>query len=132
MTIRDFRQLRELELVTSRPRSPHRVIISSITSIELRKIIFPMRHTYNRMFFVQHVDLDWGLVDEQLCGLVDRLRATGYRHTLEVELQLTVAEGDPGDWDYTRFLPGFREKGAVTIVDAARDNLLLHSSTHTH
>ena len=30
----------------------------------------------------------WASIGEQLGGLVDRLRATGYRHTLEVELRL--------------------------------------------
>ena len=71
---------------------------------------------------------EWTLLDEELCGLVDRLRATGYRHILEAELRLTKIEDDPGAWDFTKFLPKFREKGAVTVVDAAHGDRLLHSS----
>ena len=70
----------------------------------------------------------WGFVDEQLCGLVDRLRTAGYNRTLEVKLRLAKYEGDPGEYDFTKFLPGFREKGVVTIIDAFHGNRLLHSS----
>ena len=38
----------------------------------------------------------WALVDKRLCGLVDRLCAMGYRHTLEVELRLMGIGDDPG------------------------------------
>ena len=54
------------------------------------------------------------LIDEELCALVDRLRVAGYRHTLEVELRLAKAESDPGEYNYAKFFPGFREKGVVT------------------
>jgi len=63
-------------------------------------------------------------MDEQLCELVDRLRGTGYYHTLEVELRLgklgrrgSDRGDDPGECDFTEFLPRFREKGVVTILD---------------
>ena len=59
----------------------------------------------------------WTLIDKQLCGLVDRLRAAGYRHTLEAELRLTGIRDDPGKYYFTEFLPEFREKGLVTITD---------------
>lgn len=75
----------------------------------------------------------WDLIDEQLCGLADRLRSTGYRHTLEAELRLTRII-DPFRWyDFTTFLPKFREKGIVTVIyvyGGPYSDLLLHSSTH--
>ena len=45
---------------------------------------------------------------------MNRLRATGYRRTLEVELRLmkfmkAEAEDDTGKYDFTMFLPEFRE-----------------------
>ena len=73
---------------------------------------------------------EWAFIDEQLCGLVNRLRAMGYRRTLEVELRLMKVEDGAGGYDFTLFLPKFREKGVVTIVDVARGNQVLHSSIH--
>ena len=111
-----------------RPSSPHRVLLSSITSTELRKIIFPAKYVHDRVDFARQVE-DWGFVDKQLCELVGRLRATGYRHILEVELRLMAVDDEPGDWDFTKFLLEFREKGVVTVIDATDGDRLLHSST---
>jgi len=72
----------------------------------------------------------WALVDKEMCGLVDRLRARGYRHTLLAELQLMTVGDDPGKYDFTMFLPGFRKKGDVTIVDIGHGDRILHASTH--
>jgi hypothetical protein len=69
----------------------------------------------------------WTSIDKRLCELVDQLRETGYRHTLEVELRLMKIRGDPGKYDFTKFLPEFGEKGVVTIVHDAQ---VIHSSTH--
>jgi len=69
----------------------------------------------------------WDLVDKWLCELVTRLGTAGYRHTLEVEVRLTEPGDDRRRCEFTEFLPGFREKGVVTIIDAAR-NLVLYSS----
>jgi hypothetical protein len=38
-------------------------------------------------------------------------------------------EDDPGEYDFTEFLPEFREKGIVTIIDAVHGNRVLHPST---
>ena len=65
--------------------------------------------------------------DDQLCELVDRLRRTGHRHTLEAKLRFECTEDDVGVVDFTAFLPRFREKGVVVIVDDACDRIL-HSS----
>ena len=63
-------------------------------------------------------------MDKELCGLVVRLRGMGYCHTLEVELRLgklgrrgDYRGDDPGECDFTEFLPRFREKGIVTVID---------------
>lgn len=56
----------------------------------------------------------WASIDEELCRLVDRLCAMGYRHTLEVELRLEEIPGGPRKYGFTEFLHKFREKGVVT------------------
>ena len=58
------------------------------------------------------------MVDKELCKLVERLRGAGYRHTLEVELRLAMIEVDPNESDLAMFLPEFKEKGVVTILES--------------
>jgi len=70
----------------------------------------------------------WGIVDEQLRVLVDRLHGMGYRRTLEVELRLAKIRGDLGRDQFTKFLPAFGEKGIVTVIDVVRGDRLFHSS----
>lgn len=71
----------------------------------------------------------WEWIEKPLCELVDRLYATGYHHTLEVELRIMESGDDLGEYDFTMFLPDFRGRGVVTIIDAAHDGLVLYSST---
>jgi len=73
----------------------------------------------------------WTLIDEQLCRLVDRLRAKGCHRTLEVELRLTRAGEFPVKRGFAELLPMFREKGVMTITDAAYEGQVLHSSNHS-
>lgn len=129
MTIRHFRQLRELELEATLPSSTYQALLSSITSAELRKIIIMVRYMDDWRMFLRRME-PWASIDEWLCELVDRLRAAGHRHTLEVELCFTYAEGDLSEICFTKFFSGFREKGAVAVIDATRGNRALHSSTH--
>ena len=63
-----------------------------------------------------------------MCEVVDRLRAMGHRHTLEVELRFSRVEGDSGGNDFTNILPRFEEKGVVTIIDRACGDLVYRSS----
>ena len=129
VTIEKFQQLRELELVVAWPSSAHEVLLSSITSTEFRKVIFPMGWTKDRRSFAQRME-EWNLViDKQFCGLVDRLRVTGYGHTLVVELRLMEFGVDPGGYDFTEFLPKFREKGVVVVIDTVHGDRVVHSST---
>ena len=74
---------------------------------------------HNRQGFWRWTEL-WASIDRQLCDLVDRLCAKGHSYMLEAELQL---EGDTNGYNYTTALPGFREKGVVTIIQATRGNL---------
>ena len=117
MTIHDFRQLRELEFVVTQPSPLHEALLSSITSIELRKVVFLIWDIHDWKIFAQRTK-EWALIDKQSCRLVDRLRTAGYRHTLEAELQLREVGGDPEAYEFTAFLPEFIEKGLVTVVDA--------------
>lgn len=55
----------------------------------------------------------WKPFDEVICGLVDRLRAAGYTHVLEVEFHLQYEGFD--EEEHKKFLPGFKEKGRVRI-----------------
>ena len=129
MTICNFRQLRELDLVTSWPSKAQKIILSSTTSIELRKIIIRARCTHDWETFQLQVEA-WALIDEQSCGLVDWLRAVGYPHTLEVELRLSEIRGVPRKYGFATFLPKFMEKGVVTITHGDHDTRLLYSSAH--
>ena len=110
MTIRNLRQPRELELVAVSPISAYQTLLFSITSTELRKIIVLTRDICNWRIFLRWTE-SWASVDKRFCELVDRLRAMGHRHTLEVELRFTHTEGNLSEVCFTKFLPGFREKG---------------------
>ena len=127
--IRDFRQLRELELTVERLGPPHQ-LLPSITSLELQKVIFSVgpRGSWDILAGLG----EWTLIDRQLCELVDRLRVAGYCYTLEVELRITKAGDDPAKYDFSKFLSKFREKGVVTVVDAFQGRRILHSSVRSH
>ena len=122
--IRNFRQLQKLELVVAWPSSVYYTLFSSITSTELRKVVFVVWNPYGKRHFARELG-GWGFIDREMCGLVDRLRATGYRHTLEAEIQVTMGGCYFGRKDFTKCLPKFREKG-VTIITTG--DLVLHSS----
>lgn len=113
------------------PSSAHEVLLSSITSTDFRKIVIRAVHVRGQRVLLRRMEL-WASVDRQLCELVDRLRATGHCHTLEVELRFTHTEGDLSEICFTKFLSGFREKGVVTVIDATCGHRVLHSSTHDH
>ena len=111
------------------PSSSHEVPLSSITSTKLRKIIFSEANDNFWRIVGRPADSDWTLVDNQLCELVDRLRAMGYRHTLEAELRFLNMIGNPEIRDFNTFLPKFGEKGVVTVINTIQGRRFLHSST---
>lgn len=111
--IHDFRQLQELELAVSWQFN-HQGLFSSISSTELRKVVFLVWLEFDWRIFGLQIEV-WDLIDKEMCGVVDRLCTMGYRHTLEAEVRLTRVGGGGAFID---FFPGFREKGIVTIIDA--------------
>ena len=95
---------------------------------ELRKITF-LAEDAAEGDFAREIE-SWDLIDAHLCSLMDRLHAVGYRLTLEVELRLMKTGDFPGKLGFARLLPAFREKGVVTITDAALGGRVVHCSTH--
>ena len=127
--IHTFQQLQELELVMTRPKVSHEDLLSSITSTGFRKIAFLVTYTFCWRASSDAADR-WTWVDEQLCGLADRLRAMGCRHTLEAELRFKGVAGDPEEHGFTNVLPEFQEKGLFTIIDADLGDRVIYSSAH--
>ena len=118
-----FRQLQELQLTLPGPASQ---VLSSISSTELRRVVI-LTGKIGDWWSPPRIELG-APADDQLCELVDRLRRMGHRHTLEAKLRFKSIEEDVSGIDFTAFLPRFREKGVVTIVDDACGRIL-HSST---
>ena len=58
----------------------------------------------------------WKAFDDTICGLVDRLRVPGYKHTLEVEFLAYYVELDE-EMDHVMFPPKFKEKGRIGTVE---------------
>ena len=113
--LEDYSELHELLFTTysQRPSVGELFLINSITSTNMRKIVFALHPTeggWNPRL--------WGSLDTALSGLVDRLHASGYEHTLELEFQLVsaFAKMDPEAY-LDAFFPCFREKGRVTVLE---------------
>ena len=92
------------------PSERELALISSITSTNFRKVTFSPDV---RGFLLD--ERCWIPFDDTICGLVDRLRASGNKHTLEAELQIRIEEFDEEGYQVW-FLPKFKEKGRVRIV----------------
>jgi len=112
-----------------RPSVAHPVLLSSITSIGLRKITFRVTYTFHWSPTPEGSGR-WNWVDEQLCGLVDRLGVMGYHRTLEAELRFDKIAGGLGEHGFTNVLPEFKEKGVVTFIDTSRGDQVVYSSAH--
>lgn len=115
------------------PHPIHKSLLSSITSTELRRIVFPVTYSGDVGLFAQVME-EWVFIDKLLCELVDRLRVSGYHHILEVEVRPKKIGIDPEEYDFTEVFPGFREKGTVTII-ADADYFIIpgdHLSKHSN
>lgn len=120
-----FTELCRLDIFTRHPEEQERNLISSITSMNFRKITLIFSGVDLRWEAFRD-DTCWALFDDTICGLADRLRGSGCKHSLEVDFwtMLQVPEGAEHYWC---FLPRFREKGRVRIVaghDAQRVRVL--------
>ena len=92
----------------------YEAIISSITSINLSKIVFALPHLTMRLGHPNWMDFDgW------ISALADKLRKLGNKQTLEVEFRFV-----PVVSDLKGFLPKFRERGRVRIVDLSNGQVL--------
>lgn len=92
-----------------------RAVISSITSTSIRAIVFTpyLAHAAFRKI-LENPEPFIPPLDNILSTLVDRLRASGYKHTLVLEFRLI--DLIPGyTLDLKKSLPKFREKGRVIL-----------------
>ena len=114
-------------MIMSLPSQFYEALLPSITSTEFRRIvILATEQCGPRTFFLRMASMD-----EQLCKVVDRLRAMGYHHTLEVELRFAEVECLPGKNDFTKVFPWFRERGVVTVINDTCGDLVHRSSAHS-
>lgn len=111
-------ELRQLAFAMAQPREEERSLISSITSKNFQKLIFIV----HRLTRDSCLDPGWIPFDDMICALVGRLQKSGNKNTLEVELQADTAEADE-EGRHEKFLPKFREKGRVRIVDVSSGRL---------
>jgi len=111
---RELRYLK-LKLHPLSPSSTDHKIISSITSVNLRTIIFTpnCQGLAHRALLCRRA---WAPLDDVMCGLVEKLRTLWYDRTLELEFRFQFATLYP-DLDYPAFMPRFRENGRVTILE---------------
>jgi hypothetical protein len=95
------------------------LLVSTITSTNIQKIVFDPFRTRD------FGDQFWSSLDTELNGLVDRLRASGYQHVLEMEFprDLGFAKKNLGA-GLDEFLPKFREKGRVIISQPGSGRIL--------
>jgi len=77
-----------LEIFTIIPDATERIVISSITSINLRTIAFLPRPGGFNSYAPVPRQYYWEPLDNTACGLVDKLCTLGYEHTLELEFVL--------------------------------------------
>jgi len=109
-------ELRQPEITTTPPGELERTLISSITPINLQKLVFLLpSQTPGATFHTLH----WALFDDTICGLVDRLFVAGYKHTLAVEFRTKCAKELEGKVTHGKFLPKFKEKGQVRVVEVS-------------
>ena len=78
-------ELRQLEVDKMFPLEQERILILSITSTNLRKPIFTHSGVLLRWYFL--CVPCWKTLDEVMCGLIDRLRISGYKNIWETEFR---------------------------------------------
>ena len=72
-------------------------------------------------------DPRWQHVDDLLYDLVNRLRLLGYQHTLEVEVRVVEFMSLKQGLDDEGFLPRFRKKGRVKMLEGRSGRCFLLS-----
>jgi hypothetical protein len=117
MTLSHCPELRELEFSGSDPTEDHRATVTSITSLNFRKIKIS-RPSIAATLRALINDTCWISFDDCISALADKLRGLGNIEPLELEFQIGRLVVDPLA-DYNGFLPKFREKGRVRIVECS-------------
>ena len=99
-------ELRQLD-ITTMPEE-ELAFISSITSTNFRKLVFS-EGIYKSQLLGNSC---WIPLDDAVCGLADKLRASGSTNTFEIEIQIMdgIVEEDK------TLLPKFSEKGQVKFT----------------
>ena len=116
-------ELRRLEIYTTVPEETERIVISSVISTNLRTIAFlpsPQGFTSYTLVSQPHY---WEPLDDVACRLVSKLSTLGYKHTLELEFRFDGTYFDP-DLAFGGFLPKFRERGRVKILNTSSGEFL--------
>ena len=118
-TLENLSELRELAFIASLLLPQEFSLISTINHTNIRKIVF-------NLFCPRNLgDEVWSSLDTALKGLVDRLRASGYQHVLELEFQCDLDFSEKVmDGGLDGFPPKFRKQGRVTISQSRGDTLL--------
>ncbi|KAF9645200.1 hypothetical protein BDM02DRAFT_3271888 [Thelephora ganbajun] len=115
-------ELRQLELYTIFPGKAERAVISSITSTDIRTIVFTS-HPLHVTLCILLDDPCMPLLDDTMRGLVDKLCVLGYEHTLELEFRIHSVIFDY-DLDYRKYFPKFGEKGRVRVLNTSNGKTL--------
>lgn len=97
-------------------------LIASITSTNLREIVFPTRYGSQKQGDPAFVGY-YGTIDDSLCRLVERLRRSGYKHRLDMVFHTWEVPDYEGKY-YKEFLPKFREHGRVKFVHGAKKKIV--------
>ena len=109
-------ELHQLVVYTDAPAELQCHVISSIVSRNIRKIVFTGFHP-DAMLYTPLDSTSMLPLERAMCGLVDKLRALGYEHTLELEFGFHsrlfphILASSRGSF------PKFREKGRVIVSD---------------
>ena len=119
-TLVNLPQLRELIFPSSLFLPREVSLISTITSTNLRKIVFDLLRNPK--------DQLWLSLDTKLSILVDRLRKSGYEHILELEFRVCLEFAQEiSNVGPDRFFRKFREKGRVNVLERASGRTLYFS-----
>jgi len=111
LTLSGCRELRELEIYALRPGNLELILISSITSPNIRRMTFTRPLAFKGQSVMDHPN--WTRLDDLLCDLADQSKCGPQ---LEVEfLALDVQEWWSGELGFKKYLPRFYEKGETGV-----------------
>ena len=126
LNLSDCPELQEIRILDMPPARSDVALIPSITSTNFRKVVF--RSNFRRRSWDSLLrDPCWQHVDDLLYDLVNRPRLLGYQHTLEVEVRVVESMSLKQGLDDEGFLPRFRKKGRVKMLEGRSGRCFLLS-----